>query len=211
MADVSAATSRPPHPTSTSHIPSFVWSVCPGVSHLKIKTWVKESKLPYRQGVGKTGRDDEKEWGGIPILVPQSDDSDDEYYWFEEVSSDESDSEQHEADAGPPWLNSRRPYDDDASMNLSSQERRPPTSSKKGEKTQMSMHHINDYAFLIGPRRDGITKRKDGTVLTLQELPTTLYLRPQTRPLNRSHWTHLSKRTPLSFPHGLAIFFVSNC
>jgi hypothetical protein len=59
----------------------------------------------------------------------------------------------------------------DANTNPSSQEQRPSTSYnynyKKEEKTQMSMHNIgiDDYAFLIGPRRDGIIKRKDGTAL----------------------------------------------
>jgi hypothetical protein len=42
------------------------------------------------------------------------------------------------------------------------------------------MKNVNDYAFLIGPRRDGLIKRKDGTVLSLQEVPNTLKLSHQT-------------------------------
>ena len=42
----------------------------------------------------------------------------------------------------------------------------------------MSFQNINDYAFLIGPRLDGLIQQKDGTILTLQE-PTTI--------LNLSH------------------------
>jgi hypothetical protein len=79
---------------------------------------VKDSSQPsYEQGVGKTGRDDEEEWVGIPI--PQSDDSDDEY-WLDENSGAESDSEQHEADTEPSLLNPRKPDDDpdDASSTL---------------------------------------------------------------------------------------------
>jgi hypothetical protein len=50
----------------------------------------------------KTGRDDEEEWGDIPI--PQSDDSDD-VYWLDEF--DESEPEQREDDTGPALLNPR--------------------------------------------------------------------------------------------------------
>jgi hypothetical protein len=128
----------------------------------------------------KTGRDDEEEWGGIPI--PQSDDSDDEY-WLDEISSDESESEPYEADAGPYALNLREPDDDsdDASSNLTSQVQRTSTPPKKDEKAQMSISTFDDLAFLIGPRRDGSIKRKDGTVFTLTELITTLNTLPPTR------------------------------
>ncbi len=86
------------------------------------KSPAQDRKLSYKQGLEKTGRDDEEEWGGIPI--PQSDDSDDEY-WLDE--SDESEPEQREEDTGPTLLNSRKPDDDpdDASTNLTFLAQRP--------------------------------------------------------------------------------------
>ena len=124
---------------------------------------------PTKQGLGKTGRDDEEEWSGIPI--PQSDDSDDEY-WLDE--SDESESEQHEDDSEHPSLNLRNPDDDqdDASANLTSLTQQTSISPETKGQKHMSIQHINDYAFLIGRRLDGRIQRKDGTILTLQEQPT---------------------------------------
>ena len=68
---------------------------------------VKDTQPSYKEGVGRTGRDDEEEWSGIPI--PQSDDSEDEY-WLDESSDDEP--EQHEADTEPSIFNPRKPDDD---------------------------------------------------------------------------------------------------
>ncbi len=53
----------------------------------------------------------------------------------------------------------------------------------------MSIQHINDYAFLIGPRLDGLIQRKDGTILTLQEQPTTI---------NQQHQTVLTSLEPVT-------------
>jgi hypothetical protein len=128
----------------------------------------------------KTGRDDEEEWGSIPIS--QSDDSDDDY-WLDEISSAESESQQYETDPEPSVLNSRKPDDDsdDASSNLISQAQRTSTPPTNEEKAQISMSNFDDLAFLVGPRRDDSIKRKDGTVLTLNELTTTLNPLPPTR------------------------------
>jgi hypothetical protein len=138
---------------------------------------VQNTKLSYKQGLGKTGRDDEEEWSGIPI--PQSDDSDDEY-WLDE--SDESEPEAREDDTGPPPLNLRKPDDDpdDASANLIFLAQQTSISSETKEQKQTSIQNINDYAFLISPRRDGRIQRKDRTILTLQELPNTFNLSHQT-------------------------------
>jgi hypothetical protein len=136
---------------------------------------VKDSQPSYEEGVGRTERDDEEEWGGIPI--PQSDDSEDEY-WLDESSDDEP--EQHEADTEPSIFNPRKPDDDsdDASSTLTCLAQQPTVSPASTEQKNMSFQNIDDYAFLIGPRLDGLIQQKDGTILTLQE-PTTI--------LNLSH------------------------
>ncbi len=176
-------------PTSTSNLDTTYPLLCLDCVPKRVtpepKNPVQDRKQSYKQGLEKTGRDDEEEWSGIPI--PQSDDSDDEH-WLDE--SDESELEQHEADTGPFSLNLRKPDDDpdDASTNLTSQNRQTPTSPAMKEQKQMSMENINDYAFLIGPRRDGRIKRKDGTVLSLQELPHTL---------NQSHQTVHTSLEPI--------------
>jgi hypothetical protein len=140
---------------------------------------VKETQPSSEKGVGRTGRDDEEEWGGIPI--PQSDDSDDEY-WLDENSDDEPDSEQREADTEPSHVNLRKPDNDpdDASSTLTCLAQPFPVSTATREQKHMSFQNINDYAFLIGPRLDGLIQQKDGTILTLQEPPTILKLPHQT-------------------------------
>ncbi len=170
-------------PASTTNLDTTHTLLClecvPGRVTPEREDLVKTTKLFHKQGMEKTGRDDEEEWGGIPI--PQSDDSDDEY-WLDEISSVDSESERYETDAGPSALNSRNPDEDpdDASFNLTSQVHRTSTPPTKKGKAQMPMSNFDDLAFLIGPRCDGSIKRKDGTVLTLNDLITTLNPLPPT-------------------------------
>ncbi len=79
-------------------------------------------------------------------------------------------------------MNPRKPDDDpdDASADLTFLAHQPSISPETKEQRQMSIQNINDYAFLIGSRLDGLIQQKDGTILTLQELPTTLKLLHQT-------------------------------
>jgi hypothetical protein len=80
---------------------------------------------------GRRDRDDEDEWGGIPI--PQSDDSDSTYEWLSE------DSENNEENKN----NNKKKY-------------------------------LNCFmAFLIAPRKDGRVLNKDGTIIDINECPTT--------------------------------------
>ncbi len=168
-------------PISTSNLDITYALLCPEFSPGRVtpenEGIAKDTQPSYEEGVGRTERDDEEEWDGIPI--PQSDDSDDEY-WLDENSDDESDSEQHEADTEPSLLNPRKPDDDpdDASSTLTCLAQQSSVSPDTREKKHMSFQNINDYAFLIGPRLVGLIQQKDGTILTLQE-PTTI--------LNLSH------------------------
>jgi hypothetical protein len=170
--------------TSTTNFDTTYTLLClecaPGRVTPEREDLVKATKLLHKKGLEKAERDDEEEWGRIPI--PQSGDSADDY-WLDDDSSAESESEQYEAEPGPSVLSSRKPDDDsdDASSNLISQAQRTSTSPTKEEKTQMSMSNFDDLAFLIDPRRDGSIKSKDDTVLTLNELTTTLYSLPSTR------------------------------
>jgi hypothetical protein len=97
----------------------------------------------------KAGKDDEEEWGRISI--PQSDDSDDDT-WNDE--STDSLSEQRE-DSQPLIFN-------------------------LGPKRNNSMTKLitllmpitsEDLTFLVGPRRDGISRKKDGTLIMTDNLP----------------------------------------
>ncbi len=143
-----------------------------GEENVSSKDDEEEGGTGPKQGCEKTEKDDEEEWGRIPI--PQSDDTDESEDWTEP--------EHREDDTGPTLLNSRKPDDDpdDASANLTFLAQRPSCSPDTKEQEKMSIQNINDYAFLIGPRRDGLIQRKDGTILTLQELSTTLNLLHQT-------------------------------
>ena len=88
------------------------------------------------QGLGKTDKDDEEEWGRIPI--PQSDDSDEDT-WLDEAPKSESEEEE--------TIGSHTPT----------------KKIKQGE--HKNKKFTEDLAFRYGPRRDGIVKMKDGTLL----------------------------------------------
>jgi hypothetical protein len=103
----------------------------------------KPDKTNPKQGLEKADKDDEEEWGRIPI--PQSDDSD-EYTWLDELS-DSSESEQEKGI-------------------ITSAESTAPTN----EKGEMNKIFSDDFAFRHGPRRDGNIRNKDGSLLTLNEL-----------------------------------------
>jgi hypothetical protein len=88
---------------------------------------------------GKRDRDDEEEWGRIPI--PQSDDSEDDTCFDDGTGSNQENG------------------------NTST----PQTSSSKTEDKGECRNSLNsdNLAFLVGPRKDGIIRRTDGTLITL--------------------------------------------
>jgi hypothetical protein len=113
---------------------------------------LKETSTHKEERKGETNKDDEEEWGGIPI--PQSDDSEDEP-WFEESHSPESE-----------------PGDEDVT---------PMRGNKKGFSQNVltivsntlliNKQSTEDFAFRNGPRQDGIIQRKDGSLITIDECP----------------------------------------
>ena len=105
----------------------------------------EEGGADRKQGCDKTEKDDEEEWGRIPI--PQSDDSDESEFWNEPEEDDDSTEELKIC------CLSIHPRED------------KPTGMEEKEYKKME----EDLAFLIGPRRHGIVRTKDGILLTLQE------------------------------------------
>jgi hypothetical protein len=98
----------------------------------------------------KAEKDDEEEWGRIPI--PQSDDSEDDT-WLE--GSDDSDQER---EIRPACV---------VSVDIAFDTK--PDKQETG-KNKVNTRVTDDFAFRHGPRRDGIILRKDGSILTITDL-----------------------------------------
>ena len=112
--------------------------------------FVEEWRAIPQQGCEREEKNDEEEWGRIPI--PQSDDSEDSTGW------DDPEIEE----------------DDDSHSNLHIL----CVTLHKGKNEQENKMSEESLAFLLGPRRDGIIRRKDGTLLNIPET------------LNQAHNTH---------------------
>jgi hypothetical protein len=105
-----------------------------------------------KRGLQKAERDDEEEWGRIPI--PQSDDESEGDTWLDE--SDDSDTER---DIRPACVISvKTAFNKEPNV-------------KVGE-NKINRQTTDDFAFHHGPRRDGTILRKDGSILNLYELNT---------------------------------------
>jgi hypothetical protein len=96
----------------------------------------------------KRDRDDEEEWGRIPI--PQSDDSDDEP-WLDESHSSELEQEEEGVTLDTPATGKEK-FSQNALMIGNSN-------------IYVNKESTEDFAFRNGPRRDGIIRRKDGSLI----------------------------------------------
>ena len=109
-----------------------------------------QADKPSKKGLEKTGRDDEEEWGRIPI--PQSDDESEDYTWLDELgSSDEK--------------NNTRPA---CVVSVTTAFNNKPNIQVKERKVNWTT--TDDFAFSHGPRKDGTILMKDGSILTISEL-----------------------------------------
>ena len=97
---------------------------------------------------GKKDKDDEEEWGRIPI--PQSDDSEDEP-WLEESQSPDSEGENK-----TPTTSNKKGFSQNV-LTIAS------------NTLLVDRQSTEDFAFRNGPRKDGIIQRKDGSLITLDE------------------------------------------
>ncbi len=109
-----------------------------------------QTDKPTKKGLEKAGRDDEEEWGRIPI--PQSDDESESDTWL-----DESDSSDKKRNIRPACLVSvTTAFDNEPNIQVKERKVNWPTT--------------DDLAFRHGPRRDGTILMKDGSILTLYDL-----------------------------------------
>jgi hypothetical protein len=124
-------------------------------------------------------RDDEEEWGRIPI--PQSDDESEGDTWL-----GESDDSETERDIRPACV-----------VSVETAFNKEP--NVKIRKDKINRRTTDDFAFRHGPRRDGTILRKDGSTLDLYDPNTlkTIHInilskKPNTVPDDvpcRPHWT----------------------
>jgi hypothetical protein len=124
-----------------------------------------EDNTRTQRRIERRDRDDEEEWRRVPI--PQSDDSEDEP-WFGESNSSES--EQDGEDITPTMGNKKG-----FSQNVLTIVSNPLLVNKQS---------TEDFAFRNGPRRDGIIRRKDGSLITIDECPYPEQRQPR-KPLER--------------------------
>jgi hypothetical protein len=109
-----------------------------------------QADKPSKQGIEKAGRDDEEEWGRIPI--PQSDDESEDYTWLDELSSSDE-------------KNNTRPA---CVVSVMTAFNNKPNIQVKERKVNWTT--TDDFAFSHGPRKDGTILMKDGSILTISEL-----------------------------------------
>jgi hypothetical protein len=115
----------------------------------------EQTDTPTKRGMEKTEKDDEEEWGRIPI--PQSDDSDNES-WLDESSSPESEQEEEDVTIEPPVMRKQEGFSQNALMIVNNH-------------VTVNKESTEDFAFRNGPRRDGSIRKKDGSILTVDDQP----------------------------------------
>ncbi len=122
-----------------------------------------DDNINPKRGMERRDRDDEEEWGRIPI--PQSDDSDDEP-WLDESHSSESEQEEEDVTLETPAMGKEK-FSQNALMIVNNP-------------MHVNKESTEDFAFRNGPRRDGIVRRKDGIVrsVTKNKLRKLLSLFP---------------------------------
>ena len=138
-----------------------------------------DDNINPKRGMERRDRDDEEEWGRIPI--PQSDDESEGDTWL-----DESDDSEAERDIRPACV-----------VRVETAFNREP--NIKIGKYKINRQTTDDFAFRHGPRRDGTILRKDGSTLDLYDLNTrkTVHMNTLSEEKNmvpddvpcRPHWT----------------------
>jgi hypothetical protein len=109
----------------------------------------EQTGMPTKRGMEKTEKDDEEEWGRIPI--PQSDEPDNEP-WFGGSSSPESEQEEEDTTVDSPEKGQEKGRSQNALMIVN----KPKLVNKE---------YTEDFAFRNGPRRDGNIRKKDRTII----------------------------------------------
>jgi hypothetical protein len=114
-----------------------------------------DDNINSKRGMERRDRDDEEEWGRIPI--PQSDDESEGDTWLDE--SDDSDQECNLKSA--------------CVVSVKTMFNEEPNIARKDNRINKPV--TDDFVFRHGQRRDGNILRKDGSILTLYELkPLTM-------------------------------------
>jgi hypothetical protein len=111
-----------------------------------------DDNINPKRGMERRNRDDEEEWGRIPI--PQSDDSDDAP-WLDESHSPEPEQKEEDVTFETPATGKEK-YSQNALMIVNN-----PMHVNK-ESTEY-------FAFRNGPRRDGIIRKKDGSLIIIDD------------------------------------------
>jgi hypothetical protein len=112
-----------------------------------------DDNINTKRGMERRDRDDEEEWGRIPI--PQSDDSDNEP-WFEGSSSPESEQEEEDTMIQPSAMGKEKELSQNALMIVN-------------KLKLVNKEYMEDFAFRNGHRRDGAIRKKDGSILTIDD------------------------------------------
>ncbi len=108
----------------------------------------EQTDMQTKRGMEKTEKDDEEEWGRIPI--PQSDDSDNEP-WLDDTSSPESEQEVEDATIEPPVKRKQGGLNQNALRIVNNH-------------VTVNKESTEDFAFRNGPCRDGSIRKKDGSI-----------------------------------------------
>ncbi len=122
-----------------------------------IKYKTKISEVKEKPDLGKTDKDDEEEGGLNPTQGRGRTERDDEEEWGRVPIPQSDDSDDST------WWEGSDPYSKQAEDNAQREDEKPTGMNEQEKQVYL--------AFLIGPRRDGIIRRKDGTLLTTHDVP----------------------------------------
>jgi hypothetical protein len=112
-----------------------------------------ENKNNPKKGMERRDRDDEEEWGRFPI--PQSDDSENEP-WFDWSPSPESEQDDEDVPCDTTAKSNEKGFSQNVLIIVSNT-------------LLVNKQSTEDFAFRNVPRRDGIIRRKDGTLITIDD------------------------------------------
>jgi hypothetical protein len=104
-----------------------------------------DDNINPKRGMERRDRDDQEEWGRIPI--PQSDDSDDEH-WLDESHSPESEQEEEDVTIDTPVMGNEKGLSQNALIIVNNP-------------MHVNKESTEDFAFRNGPRRDGMNYPKE--------------------------------------------------
>ncbi len=155
-------------PVSTTNLDPEVELFCKGCDQMLVELNCRyrsreQTDTQTKRGMERTEKDDEEEWGRIPI--PQSDDSDNEP-WLDESSSPESEQEEEDVTIEPPFMRKQEGFSQNALMIVNNH-------------VNVNKESTEDFPFRNGPRRDGSIRRKDGSILTMDDQPYSKDTQPE--------------------------------